>query len=57
MKFFITITLSILLTFQSTAFSDDKDKKEDPMKSGTFSGLKLRGIGPAITSAGLLILP
>src|SRR3954452_8481784 len=29
---------------------DKKDDKKDPFSSGTFSGLKLRNIGPAFTS-------
>jgi photosystem II stability/assembly factor-like uncharacterized protein len=32
----------------------DEEKPKDPMSSGTFSGLKLRSIGPAITSGRVL---
>ena len=34
----------------------DDGKKKDPMSSGTFAGLALRGIGPAVTSGRILDL-
>ena len=44
--------LIILFSFSIFAQENDNDKKEDknPYKSGTFSGLKFRSIGPAATS-------
>jgi len=53
---FATLLMSVI--FILTALSvdakkkkdGDEDKKSDTLKSGTFSGLKWRGIGPAFTS-------
>jgi photosystem II stability/assembly factor-like uncharacterized protein len=48
MKYLITLTLSVLLTF--SLFSQ-KDSDEKPrFESSTFSGLKWRSVGPALTS-------
>ncbi len=52
---FVRLLLIILLA-QSFLFAQDKDdtkepkKEKDKLTSGTFSGLKFRGIGPAFTS-------
>ncbi|MEZ4826567.1 MAG: glycosyl hydrolase [Bacteroidia bacterium] len=59
-KLLLTITILIFAAYQPL-FSQKKNKKEetpaatskdekDPMSSGTFSGLKFRAIGPALTS-------
>lgn len=51
MKAFSKIIVLVLI-FSSLSFSQDdkQDQKKDPMNSSTFSGLKLRSIGPAFSS-------
>jgi photosystem II stability/assembly factor-like uncharacterized protein len=55
-----TVLLSLLLAGNASAAPDKTDKKaaaekkkeekKDPLSAGTFAGLPLRGIGPALTS-------
>jgi len=52
MKQFLKILLILAFFISSVNFAQDekKDEEKDPMNSSTFSGLKLRSIGPAFTS-------
>ncbi|MHB1688900.1 MAG: VPS10 domain-containing protein [Ignavibacteriaceae bacterium] len=40
----------LMLSFSVNAQTDKSAKEKDPLNASTFSGLKLRGIGPALTS-------
>lgn len=56
MKKTIQFLLALTLTF-ATVFADengDEKKDKDPMSAGTFSGLKTRLIGPALTSGRII---
>ncbi|MBL8150502.1 MAG: glycosyl hydrolase [Blastocatellia bacterium] len=52
MKIFLSILLSLLFINPLPIAAQEKtsDKDKDPMSTATFSGLKLRSIGPAVTS-------
>ncbi len=55
-KFRILTVLLLIATLFTVAAEDKKDKDDDKkkMKSSTFSGLKLRLIGPAVTSGRII---
>ncbi|MCF8356395.1 MAG: hypothetical protein K9H48_18255 [Melioribacteraceae bacterium] len=50
MIYFRFVLLFFLLAFVSALSQDDDSGDKDLMTSGTFSGLKFRGVGPAFTS-------
>ncbi|MFP4528587.1 MAG: WD40/YVTN/BNR-like repeat-containing protein [Candidatus Kapaibacterium sp.] len=49
-KNLLLTAIALLICTASVAFSEEDSKDKDPMNPGTFSGMKLRLIGPAITS-------
>jgi photosystem II stability/assembly factor-like uncharacterized protein len=50
MKKIALIIFVLSFIFSNYAFSEDEKENKDPMSSGTFSGLKFRLLGPALTS-------
>ncbi len=44
------LALAIFLIWSSAAIADDKETEDNVMNSGTFSALKFRSLGPALTS-------
>jgi photosystem II stability/assembly factor-like uncharacterized protein len=54
-KKLLLFALSIFIMASIAAISDDEnDKEKDPLNAGTFSGMKLRLIGPAVTSGRII---
>ncbi|MBI9072057.1 MAG: glycosyl hydrolase [Melioribacteraceae bacterium] len=49
-KLLFCLLIIVIFSFNVRAEENEEKKKDDPMSSATFSGLKFRNIGPAFTS-------